>query len=841
MRVLFTLFALFFSTVAIAQITISGTKNSTTVKTNSGNEEASKEVERKAVEVTKKSVEDKDYVILNEIANSTIEYTDNAVRINVTRSGANSDVRKPNPNEGDMDFEELKKQIIIDLGSPKISVAPKNSDGKPMILLDKKPTSGSSGIYVVPKTAVKPVELKTTKVIETPNTAPVAVEVLPKEGKEPVVPEVEPVVVKVNPLEPISETPVSLVQPEEPVASKPNPPKGLGLKVKTPVNTSPVVDPVSTVVQTPPTSVNPEPIAVQEKKVVPAANEVISTNNAVPIASVAPVSAIDTPQLKPIETPGISINTPSKPETIDPVNPVANNTPNRSDSDEKEDGDFPKKNMKMWGVGINGGLPIVFGDVNSQLGYGGSVTIQKPLGHVMALRFQTIFAHTFGQDWKLQTGEPDFKNYKSRLTDYTLQGVFSLNNINFFKRDPKVIFNVIVGAGFSTRYTWTNLFDENGDAYNYSDVPAVTDRSDRATALDVIKETLDEGFETSQVVNQLEAHIKNTDVNPTVVLGMGLGFKLSKRVDLNIENRISWHNDDRLDGFTAGNGNDWLNYTSMGLQFKIGKAEDAMWWMNPVYTTYDDINQLKKKVNEGELLTDEDQDGVADIFDKDMNTPEKVAVDTRGVASDLDKDGIPDYMDAQPFTPIGASVDENGVAIDTDGDGVADIYDMETNTPANAYVDANGRQLIGGATGVAGSNGTSGGAYNGQDGRYSGNAGSDAFGMVHFELNSKIVRSEFYPELYKVVAFLRDNPNRVVIITGYTDVRDTKEYNMGLSEKRAKEVYRMLTETFMVPGSKLELRYEGEENALIPGLPDPANPKYEAAYYLNRRVTFSIK
>ncbi|MDG2281054.1 MAG: thrombospondin type 3 repeat-containing protein [Flavicella sp.] len=101
---------------------------------------------------------------------------------------------------------------------------------------------------------------------------------------------------------------------------------------------------------------------------------------------------------------------------------------------------------------------------------------------------------------------------------------------------------------------------------------------------------------------------------------------------------------------------------------------------------------------------DSDGDGVADILDKELNTPMGAMVYGNGVAIDTDKDGIPDYMDECPliFGPEdnnGCPTDYTGIEAneagdftikDTDQDGVMDALDIDNNTPVGAKVYGNG-------------------------------------------------------------------------------------------------------------------------------------------------------
>jgi outer membrane protein OmpA-like peptidoglycan-associated protein len=104
-------------------------------------------------------------------------------------------------------------------------------------------------------------------------------------------------------------------------------------------------------------------------------------------------------------------------------------------------------------------------------------------------------------------------------------------------------------------------------------------------------------------------------------------------------------------------------------------------------------------------LQDSDGDGVADIFDKELDTPMGALVYGNGIAVDTDKDGIPDYQDECPLKfgntdnngcpnvaeAIVTTTDSGNISIsDADGDGVIDSLDMESDTPYGAKVYGNG-------------------------------------------------------------------------------------------------------------------------------------------------------
>ncbi len=500
---------------------------------------------------------------------------------------------------------------------------------------------------------------------------------------------------------------------------------------------------------------------------------------------------------------------------INNLNDISSDKPNTEKLSENNSN--PKKGS--WSVGLKVGIPIVIGDVNSKAGYGFSLNVQKALGHVFALRFEALALETKGLNNKRINNT--FHNYKTRFTDYTLQGVFTLNNLNFYKKEPKVLYNIVVGGGLATRYTWTDVVDANGNAYNYDNISGEK-ASDITKAINDLR---DKNYETSIVKDGNKMSIKNTNILPTIMLGLGVDIKLTEKIDLNLATRFSHHFDDNLDGLQNGNTADWMSFTSLGVTYKFGSKNNSMLWTNPVYSKVEEINELKKKVKNGDLLKDEDKDGIADIFDQDLNTPPKVAVDSRGIPSDLDKDGVPDYEDAEPFTPLGANVDKRGIAIDSDNDGISDALDLEPNTLSGSQVDSRGKTIIP--------------SRNEANDLSIAETNSD-FELIFFDENSSNIKREFYSNLYNITKYIKGNPTAKIEIIGYTDVTGGENFNLNLSEKRANAVYSMLIEMFKIPANNLSTRFEGENNPIIEGLPKTKNKKFEAAYYINRRVEFKI-
>jgi outer membrane protein OmpA-like peptidoglycan-associated protein len=147
---------------------------------------------------------------------------------------------------------------------------------------------------------------------------------------------------------------------------------------------------------------------------------------------------------------------------------------------------------------------------------------------------------------------------------------------------------------------------------------------------------------------------------------VGLKFNLSSLLNLNLGYRMNFVDGDYLDGYSfRDTHHDQWSYTHVGLEFALGnQSKPQLVFDNPVarlnnnlQTQIDTVKEQTKK-----LANDADGDGVADMFDKEPNTPAGCPVDSHGVSRDTDGDGVPDCKDKELVTPTQCQpVDADGV------------------------------------------------------------------------------------------------------------------------------------------------------------------------------------
>lgn len=375
---------------------------------------------------------------------------------------------------------------------------------------------------------------------------------------------------------------------------------------------------------------------------------------------------------------------------------------------------FPAKPRNQWEVGIKGGMFRVSGDVASQFAPGFGLHVRKAFGYVFSLRLEYMYGIGKGLDWtsnenfgkntawegnsvatrysapyRNPTGqvvstlggvggnansafESVFYNYKTKVQDLSIEGVFTLNNIRFHK--SKTGFNVYGFAGIGATVYDTKVNALNGNAkYTFSTITGGNVYKNRKDTRKALKNLLDDSYETA-AENQGNRRPKlfGNTLKPSGTVGAGVAFKLSNRLNLAIEDRVSFIKDDLLDGqrwqehawgdAVLTRDFDSYNFTSVGLNINLGaKSVEPLWWLNPLDYAYSEIRNPKIMKLPKPVLPDADGDGVTDQFDLEQ-TPAGVPVDTHGVSRDTDGDGVPDAKDKELVTPTYCQpVDADGV------------------------------------------------------------------------------------------------------------------------------------------------------------------------------------
>jgi hypothetical protein len=381
---------------------------------------------------------------------------------------------------------------------------------------------------------------------------------------------------------------------------------------------------------------------------------------------------------------------------------------------------FPAKPRNQWELGVKGGLSTVSGDVRAWLPtFGFGLHVRKALGYTFSLRLEYDYLTAKGLNWQPSYygyasnpvisgvyapglgGNPVFYNYKTTIQELSIQGIATLNNINFHRAKSSIAIYALGGLGFMKYNTSYNLTDDkNGGApYNYQSIVnqfggSGFTYSNRKAIKDALKNILDGSFETPAVRDNSQP-----SVFPVVDVGGGIAFKLSDKFNIALEDKVSITKSDLIDGqewqetgstsvHALTSNFDSYNFLSLGLNYNIGKrAVEPLWWINPLDYAYSELNAPKHMKLPKPVLDDADGDGVTDQFDHEPNTPAGCPVDTHGVSRDTDGDGVPDCKDKELITPTQCQP--------VDADGVGKCPDPACCKEINARLDSGGLGSMG--------------------------------------------------------------------------------------------------------------------------------------------------
>jgi outer membrane protein OmpA-like peptidoglycan-associated protein len=374
---------------------------------------------------------------------------------------------------------------------------------------------------------------------------------------------------------------------------------------------------------------------------------------------------------------------------------------------------FPAKPRNQWEVGVGLGMLTVSGDLPAVIPTGGfTVHVRKSLGYLFSVRAQYLNGVGKGLHWLeannyeknsawnqagadydgnrrylVPTGsggnsdvffhggsERIFYNYKTNVQDLGLQGILTLNNVRFHKRKTSAIIYGIAGIGASIYETKVDARNAAGGKYNFNGPTTVTTtHPNRKTTLSALKTLLDGTYETlADNHGARRPKLFGKTLKPSGTVGMGVAFKLGKRINLAIEDRHTFIKDDLLDGQrwqeqAAGDAVmtrdfDSYNMLTLGLNVNLGaKSTEPLWWLNPLDYAYAELpnktlGRFKYTPNDG------DGDGVQNELDLEPNTPAGCPVNTHGVTADTDGDGVPDCKDKELITPTQCQpVDADGI------------------------------------------------------------------------------------------------------------------------------------------------------------------------------------
>lgn len=107
-------------------------------------------------------------------------------------------------------------------------------------------------------------------------------------------------------------------------------------------------------------------------------------------------------------------------------------------------------------------------------------------------------------------------------------------------------------------------------------------------------------------------------------------------------------------------------------------------------------------------------------------------------------------------------------------------------------------------------------------------------GAIQFKHNSSQLTPEAKRQVENLAAAMEQLSNEKMLIVGHTDASGSDQYNMSLSERRARSVMNYLVLELGIDPARLQSKGEGEEK--LKNMAYPRAPENRRVEVINRRV-----
>jgi len=409
-----------------------------------------------------------------------------------------------------------------------------------------------------------------------------------------------------------------------------------------------------------------------------------------------------------------------------------------------------RSQYRTWSIGVQGGITTPNAVIGGQNAFGQKVGyFQNKVGEYYGLTIRKQFSHLFGLEIEgnrgvIKTFNSDLAGFeagsgrtgtgtaKSAKTDVnwaaSLNGVFQLGTIDFLRRENAINFYAKVGLGAM--------------AFN-----PVQYANNDFTGAEVFNQKGQWGDEIFGDREKLSSG-RDYRLGMYVPVGLGVKFKLSEVVALNLGYTMNFTDNNILYGPSAKTNNQRFSNVYGGLEFTLGStSKENLTFANPVANLYDELKDVTLR-NEVEALK-------------------------------------------QRVSTLEAAVAILGT--DSDGDGVSDRFDKCPNTPAGVVVDGSGCPIVFPEAVVVTEQVKVG-----------------KFSPIQFEFDSSVLKTSSYAELDRLAKDLRAS-NSSVVLDGYASSEGLPSYNVTLSQDRANAVKQYLVNAG-VTASKISTKGYGDAN-----------------------------
>lgn len=263
-----------------------------------------------------------------------------------------------------------------------------------------------------------------------------------------------------------------------------------------------------------------------------------------------------------------------------------------------------QQNAFNWRVGAYGGYNIYQGDLNSDLNpfdvrhplndfsntdwqgllsYGGSLEYSsqgfgvKLLGTRGVFRANDRAVNYWNGDYLNHSNFSRSLNSETQLYDVSLLATFYSDNGRLLSKTAFVSPYLSVGFGGTYFEVFSDYLDKNNEQYYYWSDGLIYNHPENTLPPDVKELTQDGVFETNVTDAELEG-VNYDNIAWNIPLAIGLKFRISDRLNANLEVITRYVNSDYLDDVSLrGNSNDkdYYGLTSLSLHYNFGKKAET--------------------------------------------------------------------------------------------------------------------------------------------------------------------------------------------------------------------------------------------------------------------------
>jgi hypothetical protein len=241
-------------------------------------------------------------------------------------------------------------------------------------------------------------------------------------------------------------------------------------------------------------------------------------------------------------------------------------------------------------------------------------------------------------------------NFETQYTSIAAQGKYRILK-------EKSGISPFIGFGIGNMFfsSSSDLKDASGINYNYWTDGSIRD----------IVETPENIF-SSNLLQRDYIYETYTQRNQRLIyypVSVGITGSLTERLRLELSYQVNLLQGDLFDSNIDKSGWDRLSAIKVGVYVDLSKG-NSKHQKKPIQGAKTSISSVNYNDVDFENLfnSDEDLDGISDLYDRCYGTPQGATIDEFGCPKDTDGDGIIDFLDAQIDSPADTRVNSQGVA-----------------------------------------------------------------------------------------------------------------------------------------------------------------------------------